>query len=106
MIGLTIGIILLQYLIGPVIVNWIYNINWIPYEEFQRNYPHLAEAVDKVIAVKGIKTPRMGIIPDLNPNAFTFGWTKNSARVVITQGILEYLNEDEQKAVVAHELKC
>lgn len=104
MIGLTIGIILLQYLIGPVIINWIFNINWIPYEEFQKYYPHLAEAVDKVIAVRGIKTPRMGIIPDRNPNAFTFGWTKNSARVVITQGILEYLNEDEQQAVVAHEL--
>ncbi|TFG25184.1 MAG: hypothetical protein EU529_02005 [Promethearchaeota archaeon] len=104
MIGLTIGIILLQYLLGPMIINWIYNINWIPYEEFRRDYPHLAEAVDKVIEIRGIKTPLMGIIPDKNPNAFTFGWTKNSARIVITQGILEYLNNDEQKAVVAHEL--
>ncbi|MFX1392609.1 MAG: zinc metalloprotease HtpX [Promethearchaeota archaeon] len=104
MIGLTIGIILLQYWLGPYLINWIYKIEWILYEEFQRNYPHLAEAVDKVVAIRGIKTPRMGIIPDKNPNAFTFGWTKNSARIVITQGILEYLNKDEQQAVVAHEL--
>ncbi|MFX0188461.1 MAG: zinc metalloprotease HtpX [Candidatus Hodarchaeota archaeon] len=104
MIGLTIGIILLQYWLGPYIINWIYNIEWIPYEDFQRYYPHLAKAVDKVVTVRGIKIPRIGIIPDKNPNAFTFGWTKNSARIVITQGILEYLNKDEQEAVVAHEL--
>ncbi len=104
MIGLTIGIILLQYLIGPIIIGWIYRIEWIPYDHFKAQFPHLAEAVDKVVAVRGIKTPRMGIIRDRNPNAFTFGWTKNSARIVITQGILEYLNKDEQKAVVAHEL--
>ena len=104
MIGLTIGIIFLQYLIGPYIINWIYRINWIPYDIFQREFPHLAETVDKVIAIRGIKTPRMGIIPDKNPNAFTFGHTKNNARVVITEGILEYLTPEEQQAVVAHEL--
>ena len=104
MVGLTLFIILLQYLIGPILINWIYRIEWIPYEQFRGQFPHLAEAVDKVIAVRGIKTPRMGIIRDGNPNAFTFGWTKNSARIVITTGILNYLNEEEQKAVVSHEL--
>ena len=104
MVGLTLFIILLQYLISPILINWIYRIEWIPYEQFRGQFPHLAEAVDKVIAVRGIKTPRMGIIRDGNPNAFTFGWTKNSARIVITTGILNYLNEEEQKAVVSHEL--
>jgi len=104
MVGLTLFIILLQYLISPILINWIYRIEWIPYEQYRGQFPHLAEAVDKVIAVRGIKTPRMGIIRDGNPNAFTFGWTKNSARIVITTGILNYLNEEEQKAVVSHEL--
>ncbi len=104
MIGLTIGIILLQYLIGPIIIGWIYRIEWIPYNQFKEQFPHLAEAVDIVVSVKGIKIPRMGIIRDGNPNAFTYGWTKNSARIVITEGILEHLNKREQKAVVAHEL--
>ncbi len=104
MIGITLFIIFLQYLTGPIFINWLFAIEWIPYDTFQTRYPHLAEAVDKVVYARGIKTPRMGIIHDRNPNAFTFGWTKNSARIVITTGILEYLNENEQKAVVAHEL--
>jgi Zn-dependent protease with chaperone function len=104
MIGFTVAIILFQYGISPLIVGWIYAIDWIPYEEFASLYPHLADSLDKVVAYNGIKMPRLGIIHDLNPNAFTFGWSKNSARVVITDGILEYLNKREQNAVFSHEL--
>ena len=104
MISITIGMILFQYAISPLIVGWLYRIDWIPYEEFASQYPHLAESLDKVVAYNGIKMPRLGIVHDLNPNAFTFGWSKNSARVVLTDGILHYLNKKEQNAVFSHEL--
>ena len=104
MVAFTILIVLFQYGISPLIIRLIYRIEWYNYDDFAYNYPHLAEAVDKVVQYEGIKTPIMGIIHDMNPNAFTFGWTKNSARIVITDGILHYLNKSEQKAVVAHEL--
>lgn len=104
MVGFTLLIVLFQYGISPYIIQWIYRIDWIPYENFERQYPHLSEAVDKVVALQGIKHPRMGIIHDGNPNAFTFGHTKNNARIVITDGILQFLDEEEQTAVVAHEL--
>lgn len=104
MVGFTLLIILFQYGISPYIIQWIYRIDWIPYEEFAARFPHMADSLDKVVAYNGIKRPRLGIIHDLNPNAFTFGHTKNNARVVITDGILEYLNEKEQNAVFSHEL--
>ena len=104
MIGFTLLIILFQYGISPYIIQWIYRIDWIPYEEFAARFPHMADSLDKVVAYNGIKVPRLGIIHDLNPNAFTFGHTKNNARVVITDGILEYLDEKEQNAVFSHEL--
>ncbi|NHJ23410.1 MAG: hypothetical protein EAX89_02470 [Candidatus Lokiarchaeota archaeon] len=104
MVAFTILIVLFQYGISPLIIRWIYRIDWITYEDFTFQFPHLADAVNKVVEYEGIRTPKMGIIHDLNPNAFTFGWTKNSARLVVTDGILHYLNKKEQKAVVAHEL--
>jgi Zn-dependent protease with chaperone function len=104
MIGFTILIVLFQYGMSPLIIRWIYRIEWIPYENYASSYPHLGNAIDKVVEIQGIKTPRVGIIHDMNPNAFTFGYTKNSARLVITDGILHYLDEREQTAVVAHEL--
>ncbi|MBY9020845.1 MAG: M48 family metalloprotease [Candidatus Lokiarchaeota archaeon] len=104
MIALTILIVLFQYGLSPLIIRLIYRIDWMEYEDFTYKYPHLADVIDKVTAIQEIKTPRMGIIHDLNPQAFTFGYTKNSARMVITDGILHYLDEQEQRAVVAHEL--
>ena len=104
MIVFAILIILFQYGMGPIIINWMYRIEWIPYEDFTRQYPHLADVIDKVVAIQEIKPPRMGIIHDMNPQAFTFGYTKNSARLTITDGILHYLDEHEQRAIVAHEL--
>ncbi|MFX0033274.1 MAG: zinc metalloprotease HtpX [Promethearchaeota archaeon] len=105
MVGITILIILFQYGISPLIVGWLYRITWIPYEQYIAQYPHLGDAINKVVAIQKIKPPQLGIIfNEFNPNAFTYGWTKNSARLVITEGILEYLDEQEQTAVVAHEL--
>ena len=105
MVALTIAIVLFQYGISPLIINWLYRIDWIPYEQFAAEFPHLADSLDKVVAYNRIKMPRLGIIRnDFNPNAFTFGYTKNSARVVITDGILKYLNKKEQNAVFSHEL--
>ncbi|WP_338078437.1 M48 family metalloprotease [Clostridium tetanomorphum] len=37
-------------------------------------------------------------------NAFTYGHIPKNARLVVTTGILDILNEEEQKAVIAHEL--
>jgi len=104
MVGLTFGIVLLQYGISPYIIQWIYDIDWMPYEAYIQKYPHLGEVLEKVVQVQEIKNPRVGIIHDLNPNAFTFGHTKNNARIVLTDGILHYLDKEEQKAVLAHEL--
>ncbi|MBW1744765.1 MAG: M48 family metalloprotease [Deltaproteobacteria bacterium] len=51
-----------------------------------------------------MKNPRMGIIHDGAPNAFTYGHTPNNARIVLTQGLMDLLNEDEVKGVAAHEI--
>ncbi len=104
MIALTILIVLFQYGMGPVFINWMYRIEWMEYEDFTYKYPHLADAVDKVVAIREIKPPRMGIIHDFNPQTFSYGWSKNTAKIVITDGIFHYLDENEQRAVVAHEL--
>ena len=47
---------------------------------------------------------RLGIVDDGNPNAFTFGHTPKDARVYLTRGLLERLDERELDAVVTHEV--
>ena len=99
----SIIIIIIQFLISPFITDltmkWFYKVKW-HYEVPS----YLKEFIEEVCNKKHMKYPKIGFIDDGAPNAFTYGHTKNDARVVITRGILELLTEEEVKAVVAHEL--
>ncbi len=50
-----------------------------------------------------IVTPKIGVVEDLRPNAFTIGYGENST-VVFSIGLLNILDNDEIAAVAAHEL--
>ena len=52
----------------------------------------------------GVPLVKLGVVDDGNPNAFTFGHTRGDARIWITRGLLERLDERELNAVVAHEV--
>ncbi len=100
---ISIGIIVVQFLIAPwvndLVFKWFYKV------KFDCELPsYLVEFIKETCNKYDMKYPKMGFIDDGSPNAFTYGRTKNDARVVITRGILDLLNEEEVKAVVAHEL--
>jgi len=44
---------------------------------------------------------KLGIIDDGTPNAFTFGHTRHDARVWVSRGLLERLDDDELDASLA-----
>lgn len=101
----TLFVIALQYAIGPFILDfslrWMNGLRWMTRAEIP---PHVTRFLDEACKRHGVKFPHIGIIEDGSPNAFTYGHTPNNARIVITRGILDLLNEDEADAVIAHEL--
>lgn len=84
--------------------NWLYKTRWVSLEEVEMQSPEAAKVIQKVCQVKKIKQPRLGIIEDQNPTAFTYGSLPNSARLVVSQGLFTYLDDDEVATVYAHEL--
>lgn len=101
MVVLALVLAVIQWLIGPWII-WA-TTNMRPLE--RKEYPWIWEAVEefckrhKVPLPKKIALARIG-----TPNAFVFGRTPGSANLVVTQGLLNTLDKDEVKAVIAHEL--
>lgn len=62
---------------------------------------HIVEELSHKIK---IPMPKLYITPDMQANAFATGRGPGHASVAVTQGILETLNKDELRAVLAHEL--
>lgn len=83
---------------------WLYQTRWVDIAEVARRSPETARVIQRVCAQKNIKQPRLGIIDDRNPTAFTYGSLPNSARLVVSAGLFEYLDDDEVATVYAHEL--
>jgi heat shock protein HtpX len=66
---------------------------------------HRLERLTKEIAGDaGLPMPAVYIIPSKSPNAFATGRNPEHAAVAATVGILSILDDDELKAVMAHEL--
>ncbi|HEX76968.1 MAG TPA: M48 family metalloprotease [Dehalococcoidia bacterium] len=97
---IAVGLIFLQYLIGPSMVKWTMRVQYVS----EREYPKLHEMVAELARASGIKKPQIGISKIPIPNAFAFGRTRGGAKVCVTEALLSQLREDELRAVLGHEL--
>jgi heat shock protein HtpX len=66
--------------------------------------PRLYEIVEELAQKNDMPMPRLYMSPQPQPNAFATGRGPKHAVVAVTQGILEVLDDDELRAVLAHEL--
>jgi len=99
-LGLSLVIMMVQYMLGPKIVEWSMHVKYIGESE----YPQLHKMIKELAATAGLPMPKIGIAQISVPNAFAFGRTIKDSRICVTQGILGLLNESELKAVLGHEM--
>lgn len=67
-------------------------------------YPQVERIVTDLAAREGMPMPKLYYVPTAIPNAFATGRSPEHAAVAVTSGIMEILNDDELRAVLAHEL--
>ena len=66
--------------------------------------PQLYNVVENICITAGLPVPKIYIIDDPAPNAFSTGRDKKHAAVAITTGLLNKLEKAELEGVMAHEL--
>jgi heat shock protein HtpX len=71
-----------------------------PQNEFER---WLLDTIYELSSKAGLKMPEVGIF-DAPPNAFATGWDKNNALVAVSTGLIESMEYEEIKGVLAHEI--
>ena len=92
--------LLIQYMIGPKMVEWSMEIRYVSEVE----YPSLHRMVAEMAQKANIPKPRVGVANVPIPNAFAFGRWKSDGRVCVTDQILRLLSPEELKAVIGHEI--
>ncbi|MFA5147323.1 MAG: zinc metalloprotease HtpX [Candidatus Omnitrophota bacterium] len=97
---LSLVMMLVQYMIGPKIVEWSMRVKYVKESE----YPELHSMVRGLAGAAGIPAPRIGIAQMALPNAFAFGRSLKDGRICVTEGIIGLLNKEELRAVLGHEM--
>ncbi|MEW6491312.1 MAG: M48 family metalloprotease, partial [Cyanobacteriota bacterium] len=107
-LAITVIFNIAAFFLSPLLMdltqNWLYHTRWVTLAEVEDHSPEAARVIQRVCQEKKLKIPRVGIIDDQNPTAFTYGSLPNTARLVVSQGLFTYLDDDEIAAVYAHEL--
>ncbi|MDE1856840.1 MAG: M48 family metalloprotease [Candidatus Micrarchaeota archaeon] len=91
---------LAQWYISPDIMKIAARLQYLKPNE----HPDLQRMVKELAQQAGVPMPKVAISPSKEPNAYVFGRTRNSATLVVHQGLLPMLNTNELRAVLAHEI--
>ena len=70
----------------------------------EQEAPQLYAMVRDLTARADMPMPKIYISPAAQPNAFATGRSPKHAAVAVTQGLLQVLDEDELRGVLAHEI--
>lgn len=107
-LGLTVILNVVMWLVSPKIMDWtlkfFYKATFYTETDLEAAYPKYAQFIRQTVQQNNTPFPKVRIINDDNPTAYSFGSGRWNARLVFTQGIMTYLEEDEVEAVLAHEL--
>ena len=107
-IYLLLGLFIVILAVSPWLLDWLLR-KFYGKKELQREtlntYSHeTLRVLQRYCQPRGWSLPKLGILPIAAPVAFTIGHLPRTARIIVSQGLLEKLAADEIAAIIASQL--
>ncbi len=103
--GLFAIFIFLHILLSPILLDTIlkarYHVEWLKTLALPL---HLKEFIDEICRQHHIKSPVIGVVKEGMPLSFVYGHHPGNGRIILTQSLIDTLDEKELEAIVAHEI--
>ncbi len=107
--AITVAIVsILLFFMSPWIIDitqrQYHRIQWLTLADLDLKNPEAVELIEDFCEKYNIYVPRLGWIEDDAPVAYIYGVISNSARIVVSRGLFDCLDDDEVAAVYAYQL--
>ncbi|MBF2025703.1 MAG: M48 family metalloprotease [Oscillatoriales cyanobacterium C42_A2020_001] len=104
-----VGIVFLLLFVGSRwILDWLltvlHGLQPLSVNTLAAHSPETARSLNRFCQKYHISAPALGVIPTKAPLAFSYGILPNLSRIVVSQGLLDQLADDEIATVYAHEI--
>jgi Zn-dependent protease with chaperone function len=87
-----------------VLLTKTYKLQPLKLSELERYSPEATRLLKRVCGQRRQPVPEFGLLPDAAPLIFTYGYLPNNTHIVVSQGLLKQLSEDEIATLYAIEL--
>lgn len=107
-IYLVLGIFIVITAVSPWLVDWLlckfYKKKELTRETFNTYSHEAVRVLQRYCKPRGWSLPKFCLLPMAAPVAFTVGHLPRTARIIVSQGLLEQLAQDEIAAIIASQL--
>jgi len=87
-----------------ILLKFFINLEPLPLTTLAEKSPEASRVLQRVCREKKLPTPQLLVLSDASPVVFTYGNLRRTARIVVSQGLLEQLTEDEIAVIYATQL--
>jgi Zn-dependent protease with chaperone function len=91
-----------------LLLKWVYHLEPFSVSRLQVEHPEAAQVVQKMIKQIARKQkmplPKLGILPTSAPIIFVYGHIPRNARLILSEGLLQHLEDDELGVLIASQL--
>ncbi len=102
--------VVIQWALSPIfmdlVIGWTFGVNQYEFMDLRESpLPEwFVDFLEEKVLHTGIWIKRVLVLKDETMNAFVYGHGHWNGRLAISAGLFKYLNEEEMKAVIGHEL--